>query len=81
MSETQERPIGVAVLGMGNVGAEVVRILTENADDLQARVGAPVLLRGVSVRGASSSCRMLHAQPAVRCTTQSVPCPGGPVRR
>lgn len=55
MSETQERPIGVAVLGMGNVGAEVVRILTENADDLQARVGAPVLLRGVSVRDLTKS--------------------------
>ncbi len=43
-------PIGVAVLGMGNVGTEVVRILTENAADLQARVGAPLELRGVAVR-------------------------------
>lgn len=43
-------PIGVAVLGMGNVGAEVVRILSDNADDLRSRVGAPVELRGVAVR-------------------------------
>lgn len=43
-------PIGVAVLGMGNVGAEVVRILTDNADDIRARVGAPVQIRGVAVR-------------------------------
>ncbi|MBD0322763.1 MAG: homoserine dehydrogenase [Aldersonia sp.] len=35
---------------MGNVGAEVVRILREHADDLCARVGAPVVLRGVAVR-------------------------------
>lgn len=42
--------IGVAVLGMGNVGSEVVRILENNADDLQSRVGAPVELRGVAVR-------------------------------
>lgn len=33
-----DRPIGVAVLGMGNVGSEVVRILREHADDLRARV-------------------------------------------
>ncbi|HMS77920.1 homoserine dehydrogenase, partial [Gordonia sp. (in: high G+C Gram-positive bacteria)] len=35
---------------MGNVGAEVVRILEENADDLRARVGAPLEIRGVAVR-------------------------------
>ncbi|EGD56683.1 homoserine dehydrogenase [Gordonia neofelifaecis] len=52
MSEST-RPIGVAVLGMGNVGTEVVRILTDKADDLQARVGAPLVLRGVAVRDAS----------------------------
>ncbi|GAB06193.1 homoserine dehydrogenase [Gordonia amarae] len=50
----QNRPaIGVAVLGMGNVGAEVVRILEENADDLRARVGAPLEIRGVAVRDLS----------------------------
>jgi homoserine dehydrogenase len=45
-----EHPIGVAVLGMGNVGTEVVRILRDHADDLRSRVGAPVVLRGVAVR-------------------------------
>ncbi|NLG45568.1 homoserine dehydrogenase [Gordonia sp. (in: high G+C Gram-positive bacteria)] len=49
MSESS-RPIGVAVLGMGNVGTEVVRILIEKADDLKARVGAPLELRGIAVR-------------------------------
>ena len=29
-----EKPIGVAVLGLGNVGSEVVRIIEESADDL-----------------------------------------------
>ncbi|MGB3698375.1 MAG: homoserine dehydrogenase [Gordonia sp. (in: high G+C Gram-positive bacteria)] len=52
MSESS-RPIGVAVLGMGNVGTEVVRILLEKATDLQARVGAPLVLRGVAVRDAA----------------------------
>ena len=45
-----DKPIGVAVLGMGNVGSEVVRILLEHATDLTARVGAPLILRGVAVR-------------------------------
>lgn len=49
-----EHPIGVAVLGMGNVGTEVVRILREHADDLRSRVGAPVVLRA-SRCGASTS--------------------------
>jgi homoserine dehydrogenase len=35
---------------LGNVGSEVVRIIEDSADDLAARVGAPVVLRGVGVR-------------------------------
>ncbi|MGV1089653.1 MAG: homoserine dehydrogenase, partial [Mycobacterium sp.] len=46
----QEKPIGVAVLGLGNVGREVVRIIEESAPDLAARIGAPLELRGVAVR-------------------------------
>lgn len=42
--------IGVAVLGLGNVGSEVVRILEESADDLTARIGAPLVVRGIGVR-------------------------------
>ncbi|MEZ0385369.1 MULTISPECIES: homoserine dehydrogenase [Mycobacteriaceae] len=43
-------PVGVAVLGLGNVGSEVVRILEASADDLAARIGAPLVLRGIGVR-------------------------------
>src|SRR6201997_344847 len=45
-----EKPVGVAVLGLGNVGSEVVRIIEDSADDLAARVGAPLVLRGIGVR-------------------------------
>jgi homoserine dehydrogenase len=45
-----EKPVGVAVLGLGNVGSEVVRIIEESADDLAARIGAPLALRGIGVR-------------------------------
>lgn len=44
--------IGVAVLGLGNVGSQVVRIIEESAADLTARIGAPLVLRGIGVRKA-----------------------------
>ena len=50
------RPDGavrVALLGCGVVGTEVVRLLTTQADDLAARVGAPLELVGVAVRDTS----------------------------
>ena len=53
MTNTNEKPIGVAVLGMGNVGREVVRIIEQSAADLAARIGAPLELRGVAVRRVS----------------------------
>lgn len=48
-----KKSIGVAVLGLGNVGSEVVRIINESAPDLEARIGAPLELRGVGVRRVS----------------------------
>ena len=51
---SDERPVGVAVLGLGNVGSEVVRIVEGSADDLAARIGAPLVLRGVGVRRVAS---------------------------
>ncbi|TYL45949.1 homoserine dehydrogenase [Nocardioides sp. BGMRC 2183] len=44
------RSLKVAVLGCGSVGSQVVRLLQEQAGDLEARVGAPVELAGVAVR-------------------------------
>jgi homoserine dehydrogenase len=43
-------PLKVAVLGCGSVGSQVVRLLQEQAEDLAARVGAPLELVGVAVR-------------------------------
>src|SRR6187431_375651 len=45
-----EKPIGVAVLGLGNVGSQVVRIIEESAADLTVRIGAPLVIRGIGVR-------------------------------
>jgi homoserine dehydrogenase len=44
------KPIKVAMLGCGTVGTEVARLLTDQADDYAARIGAPVELTGIAVR-------------------------------
>ncbi len=49
-SSAPARPVRVALLGCGVVGSQVARLLHEQADDLAARVGAPVELAGVAVR-------------------------------
>jgi homoserine dehydrogenase len=46
----EQKSVGVAVLGLGNVGSEVVRIIEDSAEDLAARIGAPLALRGIGVR-------------------------------
>ena len=43
----------VALLGCGVVGTQVVRLLTEQADDLASRVGARLELVGIAVRDTS----------------------------
>ncbi|MEZ5186391.1 MAG: homoserine dehydrogenase [Candidatus Nanopelagicales bacterium] len=45
--------VRIALLGGGTVGSQVARQLTEFADDLQARVGAPLELVQVAVRDTS----------------------------
>ena len=43
-------PYGIALIGCGNVGGGVVRLLLEHADRLAARAGRPLELRRVVVR-------------------------------
>nr|HEX4315879.1 homoserine dehydrogenase [Kofleriaceae bacterium] len=45
-----ERTIGVALLGLGNVGGGVVELLAANADAIAARLGARLEVRAVAVR-------------------------------
>ena len=49
-SHDSEPPLKLALLGCGAVGSQVVRLLHEHAEDLAARVGAPIELAGVAVR-------------------------------
>jgi homoserine dehydrogenase len=49
------RPLRVALLGAGSVGAQVARLLTENKSELAARVGAELELIGIAVRDIKAS--------------------------
>jgi len=62
------RPLKVALLGCGVVGSEVARIMTTHADDLAARIGAPVELAGVAVRRPD---RVREGIPAELITTDA----------
>jgi homoserine dehydrogenase len=52
--------LSVVVLGGGTVGAQVVRLLEEQADDLAARIGARLVVTGVGVRDTGK------ARPGIR---------------
>ena len=52
-SAADARPLTVALLGGGTVGASVARLLLDSARDLEERVGAPVVLTAVAVRDAA----------------------------
>jgi len=44
------RTIGVALLGLGNVGSGVVKLLADNAAAIEARLGARLEVRAIAVR-------------------------------
>jgi homoserine dehydrogenase len=44
------KPLKVALLGCGTVGSAVLRLISEQSDDLTARVGRPVEVAGIAVR-------------------------------
>lgn len=46
----EQRRLRIALLGAGTVGAQVARLLLEQADEFAARIGAPVELTGIAVR-------------------------------
>lgn len=50
MTVDDASPLRVALLGAGVVGSQVARLLTENKDDLRARIGRAIELVGVGVR-------------------------------
>jgi homoserine dehydrogenase len=59
-SETRE--IGVGLLGLGNVGSGVVKLLAENAAAVEQRLGARVVVRKIAVRAAETR-RLVDVDP------------------
>ena len=53
------REIGVALLGLGNVGAGVVKLLEDNAPAIGARLGAPIKVRAIAVRDTHKKNRLV----------------------
>jgi homoserine dehydrogenase len=60
--------VRLALLGCGTVGSEVVRLLHNQADDLTARIGAPLELVGIAVRRPGRSRGDLPVDPALFTT-------------
>ncbi|MBO0870257.1 MAG: homoserine dehydrogenase [Micromonosporaceae bacterium] len=58
----------LALLGCGTVGAEVVRLLHDQAADLTARVGAPLSIVGIAVRRLGRDRGRLPVDPALFTT-------------
>ncbi len=54
-----EKILKVALLGCGNVGSQVARLLREEADELAVRIGARLELGGIAVR------RLSHPRPGI----------------
>jgi homoserine dehydrogenase len=63
----QVREIGVGLLGLGNVGSGVVKLLAENAAAIEARFGARVVVRRIAVRAADKP-RLVEVDPALITT-------------
>jgi homoserine dehydrogenase len=54
-----EKTLKVALLGCGNVGSQVARLLREEADELAVKIGARLELGGIAVR------RLSHPRPGI----------------
>jgi len=61
------REIGVGLLGLGNVGAGVVKLLEDNAEAIEARLGARVAVRAIAVRQPGKD-RQVAVDPALLTT-------------
>jgi homoserine dehydrogenase len=60
-----DRAIGIALLGLGNVGGGVVKLLAENASAIEARL-ARLEIRAIAVREPAS--RSASSRSIARCS-------------
>jgi homoserine dehydrogenase len=62
------RTIGVALLGLGNVGGGVVKLLEENAAAIATRLGAQLAIREIVVRDPHKAKRVIEIDHALLST-------------
>jgi homoserine dehydrogenase len=62
------RKIGVALLGLGNVGGGVVKLLEDNAAAIESRLGARLDVRVVCVRDPDKAKRVVEVDRALMTT-------------
>ena len=62
------RAVGVALLGLGNVGGGVVKLLAENATAIEARLGARIEVRVIAVRDPDKAKRVVDVDRALLTT-------------
>jgi homoserine dehydrogenase len=62
------RTIGVALLGLGNVGGGVVKLLEANATAIEARLGARLEVRAIAVRDPDKGKRVVDVDRALLTT-------------
>lgn len=65
---TSSRTIGVALLGLGNVGGGVVKLLADNAAAIEARLGARLEVRAIGVRDLDKKQRVVEVDHALLVT-------------
>jgi homoserine dehydrogenase len=58
------REIGVSLLGLGNVGSGVVKLLADNAQAIEDRLGARLKVRAIAVRAVDKK-RMVDVDPGL----------------
>src|SRR5260370_9519574 len=68
MGERARTAGGVALLGCGAVGSQVVRLLGDQDGDLAGRVGAPLQVAGVAVRDPNGRARAAAVPPELVTT-------------
>jgi homoserine dehydrogenase len=61
------REIGVGLLGLGNVGAGVIKVLEDNARAIEARLGTQIRVRAIAVRDVAKA-RLVDIDPALLTT-------------
>ncbi len=62
------RTIGVALLGLGNVGGGVVKLLEDNAAAIEARLGARLEVRAIAVRDLDKTKRLVEVDRGLLTT-------------